>query len=127
MLKFLDGPAAATGNGLLVRRGPLYLRVVRSLGGSWDALDQLDDEPEPHEAVFAYRQVACRGHVHIRRARGPGGFYMMADYALVEPQPADDILRDTGKWRQWCLAQQAAHEAQAQGEASGGNRDDGAV
>jgi hypothetical protein len=122
MLKFLDGPAAVVGNGLLIRRAPLHLRAVRVPGGNWDALDQLDDEPQPDEAVFAYRQVRSRGTVHVRQAgRGNSGFFVMAEYALVEPQPAEDVLRDTSKWRAWCLAQQAVQRVQAAKEADGGS------
>jgi len=43
MIRFLDGPA--DGVELRLMRTPIMLRVVRSAGGTWDALDQPDDTP----------------------------------------------------------------------------------
>jgi hypothetical protein len=34
----------------------MYLRVVRSRRGDWDALDQLEDEAKPTEAIIVYRR-----------------------------------------------------------------------
>lgn len=92
-------------------RSPKFLRFVM-VGGDWetlDALDQLDDTPKPEETVLA---AALRetGTVHIdftRNGRRCGEWLKTATYALVEKQPAQDVLRDTSAWRAWCVAQEA--------------------
>ena len=110
MIDFQDGPAQGQGGKLLIRRAPLHLRVVRSASGEWDALDQLDDTPRPDEQVFAYRLVEAGSAVHLsmrdKRGRRTGGWFVAATYAHVVEQPAEDVMRDTAKWRDWCLARQ---------------------
>jgi len=51
MTRFLDGPAE--GVTLMLRRAPIYLRVVHR-GTEWDALDALDDRPTPDETIYVY-------------------------------------------------------------------------
>lgn len=117
MTRFLDGPAA--GRVLMLRRSPLYLRAVRGPDGKWDALDQLGDVPGPGEAVVAYRRVGEAGALHIdstecvkvgnkTKRRRVGRWYGVAEYRVVDQQPADDVLRDTEAWRAWCRERQAA-------------------
>jgi hypothetical protein len=55
MIHFLDGPA--TGQLLMLRRAPRYLRVTKSPRGVWDALDRLDDTPTAEEQVYVYVRV----------------------------------------------------------------------
>ena len=104
MTKFSDGPAA--GVKLLLGRAPAYLRVTRDSAGKWDALDQIDDAPEPGETVIVYRKVSDDGTVHVdsqdERGRRRGAWYSMATYAVALVQPGDDITRDTTRWRAWC-------------------------
>jgi hypothetical protein len=109
---FLDGPAA--GVVLDLRRAPLFLRAVCGPGGEpWDALDQLDDRPTPAEVVHVYRREGEPSHLHllIRGARSGrrSGYYTVARYRYVEPQPPADQVRDTAIWRAWC--EQAASAA----------------
>ncbi len=106
MVTFLNGPAA--GQILQLQRAPMLLRVTRDkLGdGAFDALDQLDDTPKGTEELWAYRCVENHGMVHIsytRKGRRCGGFYAHAKYALVEQQPEEKIMRNTARWRQWCI------------------------
>lgn len=104
MIRFVDGPAANVV--LMLKRAPLFLRVVRAIGGEWDALDQLEDGPKPDEAITAYKRRGPAGECHIRAAkRAASGWYAMGEYAVIDLQPADDILRDTAKWRGWCYEQ----------------------
>jgi hypothetical protein len=106
LTEFVDGPAA--GQCLSLRRAPLFLRVVVNRYGrekTWDALDQLHDTPAAGEDLFAYRKVEDGGSIHLYRSpRRLSGWYAMAKYALIEPQPDDRTMRDTEKWRAWCLA-----------------------
>jgi hypothetical protein len=99
MTTFENGPAA--GQTLMLKRCPVFLRVVRNSSGEVDALDQLDDEPAADEAIFAYRTDGTTGTVHIRKKFG-GGFYPIADYRIVENQPSDEIMRSSQKWAEWC-------------------------
>jgi len=101
--KFLDGPAA--GQVLMIRRAPMFLRVVFNHGTKqWDALDQLADKPHPSETVYAYQLVENRGVIHIcsRGKRGASGYFAMADYAVVGLQPDRETMRLNTKWQAWC-------------------------
>lgn len=98
MTSFDNGPAK--GQRLMLKRAPLFLRVVEA-GGKFDALDQLADEPEAGERLFAYRRVGEVGMCHIHR-KGGGGWFTIANYALVAQQPDDATMRDTTAWRAWC-------------------------
>lgn len=105
MTEFQDGPAQ--GHHLLLKRAPLYLRVV-SGSGDWDALDQLADTPDDQETIYAYERVGKAGNCHLRyggRDRHLSGFYVMASYRLVSEQPSDAEMRDTAAWRAWCRMQ----------------------
>lgn len=109
MSRFLDGPAVDVG--LLLRRAPLYLRVVMDRGGTWDALDQLDDTPTDDEQVHVYRREgpATMVHVDFQRGRGKGprsAWYQGGDYRHVAQQPDEATMRDTVAWRAWCQAQE---------------------
>lgn len=108
MTKFLNGPAA--GQTLMLKRAPIYLRVVRlaiGVGSSkWDALDQPTDNPETGEIVFAYK-CKCKGEpgtVHLNMGRKGGGWYAVAEYELCEVQPTDAEMRSTPAWQAWCRA-----------------------
>jgi hypothetical protein len=78
MSKILDGPAA--GAFLSLGRSPYFLRVVRKPGGKWDALDQLDDTPEPDEEIHVYRQKQGPMAELVRRSRS-------ADFSAGSPAP----------------------------------------
>lgn len=106
MVSFKDGPAADVV--LPLRRAPKLLRVVVSRKGIWDALDQLDDTPNPQEAIHVYRLTARATWMHIRATkRSASGMYAMADYAFVADPPAEEDLRDNARWRAWCEANHA--------------------
>jgi hypothetical protein len=97
---FTDGPAH--GQALSLRRSPIFLRVVTD-GLRWDALDQLGDTPKKNEVITAYEIAEHRGTVHINRGRHGSGWFAMATYKLLDgPQPPDEVLRDTTRWRDWC-------------------------
>lgn len=100
MTTFKGGPA--DGQTLMLKRAPVFLRVVREEGGtSIDALDQLDDVANPREELFAYVCIEMNGCVHINRGGGRGGFYPIATYRFLEPQPEDDDMRANESWRDW--------------------------
>lgn len=105
MTRFLDGPAE--GVTLMLRRAPVFLRAVKGAGDTWDALDQLQDTPEAHEAVYVYALDGEPGWMHVCRSRGQGGRYTVASYRLVSPQPPDTVLRTTSEWREWTAAEYA--------------------
>lgn len=105
MTEFLDGPAE--GVTLWLRRCPLFLRVVRSERGEWDALDQILDAPKPGELVFAYQRVGSPSWVHVcARGKGlkskVGGYYVTANYKYVDLQPSEQSLRSNEDWQRWC-------------------------
>lgn len=103
MTRLLDGPAAGTD--LMLRRAPVWLRVVVAPDGTVDALDQLQDTPQPDEEVHVYRQVEGTSSVVFAcRTRSRGGRYEGASYRHVPGAPADD-LRDSAAWQAWCVAQ----------------------
>lgn len=93
---------------LYLCRTPKYLRFVldrREM--SWDALDQPDDQPEPHEMVFA-AVLSQRGTCHIDRTvngRRVGEWLRTAEYRPLRGQPDSSVLGDTNKWKDWCYAQ----------------------
>lgn len=105
MTTFLDGPAK--GQTLQLRRAPVYMRVTELLG-TWNALDQLTDEWEPGEALYAYVLAEKPGAMHLL-VRGPerhrGGFWPIAKYRLCPEQPPEEIMRDNEKWRAWTNTQ----------------------
>ncbi len=110
MVEFVDGPAKGTK--LMLHRAPLYLRAVSPPGDGWDALDQLDDEPLPREAVTVYKrrddlQQPTRFHIRTSGGRGttPSGCYMSAKYSVVDPQPMENETRTTAAWQRWVTAQ----------------------
>ena len=108
MTRFTDGPAAK--QMLMLKRSPLYLRVVQNAKGKFDGLDQLTDEPGPDEQVCAYRLVSVDGWAMVdwtENGKRRGGCFPSATYAVVAEQPDDATMRDTAKWRAWCYAEQA--------------------
>lgn len=107
MVRFTDGPAA--GVVLDLRRAPLLLRAVVSPHGTWDALDQLGDAPQPREKAFVYLRTTPQRFIFLR----PGGRYAMAEYRLYAEQPAAVTTRDTARWRAWCESEWDRIRAQA--------------
>src|SRR4051794_35138431 len=102
MTTFTDGPAA--GVTLLIRRTPLFLRVVLNAKGKWDAIDQLSDRANYDEAVYAYRKTADEGDgggAFICRGGGAGGYFQFAKYAFIAEQPPEDVLRYNSRWQAW--------------------------
>lgn len=94
---------------LMLQRVPKYLRFTcKDVGGSdrqWDALDQIYDEPEDGEYLFAAK-LADRGRMHVDRVvkgRRVGEWYSTADYELIDPQPAQEIMRNVHCWREWVM------------------------
>jgi hypothetical protein len=107
MIRFTDGPAA--GKMLLLRRAPLYLRVVfDTIRQRWDALDQLADTPGAGDVVFVYRRTGTPHAAFIdwtERGKRVGRCVPVASYAVCAEQPADAAVRDTAAWREWCRAE----------------------
>lgn len=101
MTTFQDGPAK--GEVLSLHRSPMFLRVVECLG-VWDALDQLEDAPRREETIYAYRLANEPSRMFVRMARGCQSV-PRAEYRLCEHQPADEVMRDRDKWREWCKRQ----------------------
>jgi hypothetical protein len=104
MTSFHDGPA--NGKTLTLKRAPLFLRVTVGQDGKIDALDQLDDAPMPDEKILVYRRRGEAGSLHIdgrdKRGRRFGEWYAYGEYDLFAEQPADEILRNNQRWRNWC-------------------------
>jgi hypothetical protein len=116
MIRFIDGPAA--GVELRLMRTPVMLRVVRSAGGNWDALDQPDDTPAPREQLFVYRIASKPTHMFIRcQPRSASGLYIRADYRLFPNQPTDEQMRQNFAWAAWCdsIQTQVLTEIRAEG------------
>jgi hypothetical protein len=99
MIRFLDGPAE--GQTLLLKRAPDLLRAVLKPDGRWDALDQLHDTPASNERIVVYRRHGAAHSVHVNMGRNGSGFYALAEYHVVDPQPSDDEVRATVAWRAW--------------------------
>lgn len=105
---FLDGPAS--GQRMMLRRAPVFLRVTQR-HGKFDALDQLDDTPEPGEAIRVYILTAAPTAMHILirgKNKSAGGWYFSGVYRLAGEQPDDAVLRDNHRWRAWCHGDGAA-------------------
>ncbi len=98
----LNLPGFANG-GLSLERAPMFLRFVRGPRG-FDALDQLDDEPQPWEAIVAAKRDSI-GQVHVygrhRCGRSFGRWLTVAEYTPCAEQPSEEIMRSTMKWRRW--------------------------
>lgn len=103
---FLDGPAE--GVKLLLSRSPVLLRVVQEPGGSWDALDGLEDEAREGERILVYRRVRLLGNGHVsmcdQRGRRCGRIFSAAEYRHWprKPEISDKTLRVTIEWQRWC-------------------------
>jgi len=104
MTRFSGGPA--DGVSLMLRRSPIYLRVCRAADGTWDALDQLGDEPREGETLAAYRLVRDRGTMHVLLARPRRGPWVrVAEYAVCPEQPEQAVMSSRGRWRAWAEQQ----------------------
>lgn len=102
-----DG-APAVSPGLRGAHAPARVCAGAPAGGHWDALDQLTDQPEPDEKIYAYECVCLpmRGFIDGSKYRGP---YVIAQYKLVSPQPSDTDMRTTAAWHAWTLAHAPGH------------------
>ncbi len=100
--------APAGGPGLRGAHAPARVCAGAPAGGHWDALDQLTDQPEPDEKIYAYECVCLpmRGFIDGSKYRGP---YVIAQYKLVSPQPSDTDMRTTAAWHAWTLAHAPGH------------------
>lgn len=88
MLTFFRGEAH--GQVLQLRRAPLFLRVVLTEAGEWDALDQPEDEIAPDETGHTYVMAVSQGNYHISvrgKGRGRSGFYPQAIYVHYPLEP----------------------------------------
>lgn len=104
MTRFVSGPA--TGIVLDLRRSPLFLRVVQSPDGSWDALDQPDDSPGDTESITVYHRTEKPAWIHVYFSDGgvrKGRWIVSVRYEVHEVQPADGVLRDRTAWRSFCI------------------------
>jgi len=108
MTSFSDGPAQ--GQTLMLGRAPIFLRVVE-WAGAFDALDQIDDTPEPEETIHVYQRVGEPGRMHVHRSGGKGGWFTVAEYAVLPEQPDEDEVRRTDAWQAWCRRQSAQQPA----------------
>lgn len=110
MTTFHDGPAQ--GQTLMLRRAVCYLRVVVSRDGHWDALDQPDDTVGADETVYAYLIIMNPrpSMIHIRAAKGRGGFFTIAKYRFCLDQPSQEVMRDEQRWGEWCRSDHAELE-----------------
>lgn len=98
---------------LLLQRTPVLLRFTLAGKDQWDALDQLTDEPRADEQVIVGRMVG-KTSLHIDRVvnrRRVGEWIKMLDYEPLAEQPADEIVRDTAKWRAWCETELAKEKS----------------
>jgi hypothetical protein len=120
LITFLDGPAS--GQTLMLRRAPLFLRVCHDAGYAkavckkgrqeWDALDELSDVPRPGEKLYVYVRESHAGPIYVlMSSRNGSGWYERATYKLHSEQPDDETMRRTSSWQAW--AQAAAEKMQA--------------
>lgn len=110
MTEFLDGPAQGTV--LELGRAPRLLRAVRSPNGTWDALDQIDDEPNASERIVVYYLVSEPIRCHIScRPRSQSRWYESGKYRWLLDQPDDASIRTTEAWQAWCNANKAELES----------------
>ncbi len=86
----------------MLQRAPVYLRVTEK-AGKFDALDLLEDHPEPGETIYAYEQFGEPGVCFIDGAKVRGRF-VMAEYRICVEQPAQSVLSDTKSWQDWTRA-----------------------
>jgi hypothetical protein len=105
MSTFHEGPAHA--KELVLRRAPIYLRVVVAASGKVDALDQPEDTPEAGEMVHVYRRRTGVSVIFACGRRGAGGRYEAAEYEWV-PDVEGERLRDRAEWVKWCLGRPEA-------------------
>jgi hypothetical protein len=105
MTKFTNGPAQ--GQTLMLKRAPVFLRVVEK-GGKIDALDQLSDIPEPDENLMAYTLSERPAMAFIDGTKCKGA-YPIASYHLVPDQPVDAVMRDDKNWGKWCEENAKSH------------------
>jgi hypothetical protein len=103
MTSFLSGPAE--GKVLMLRRSPIFLRVVINADGKVDALDRLEDQPTANEQIHVYKLEGKVGTCHINRRGGGGGFFSVATYRYLPQQPQDSDVREIHNWQAWCLSQ----------------------
>lgn len=102
MTSFLDGPAA--GHTLMLRRTPVYLRVVIDRKGKVDALDQLTDTPAAGETCHCYVLARKLGACHIRAGKGRSGFYPVAEYRYRKAQPDQKVMLSNRDWAEWVMS-----------------------
>lgn len=96
---FQDGPARNVTLNLV--RTPLLLRVTHSkTKKTWDACNELEDDPREDEEIFAYVLSDGPFRAFVR----PGGLTVIAAYRILDPQPADADMRTNDAWRAWCSA-----------------------
>lgn len=98
-MNVLDGPAK--GQHLMIRRCPLFLRMVQNARGQWDALDQVEDDPKVGETVYVYERIPG---THFNAFVRPGGRHEFADYKFI-PEAPTDVLRKREDWQAWCVRQ----------------------
>lgn len=109
MTTFEDGPAA--GQTLMLRRSPLFLRVVTDPTNKnrIDALDQIDDNPGEFENPTAYVRVGKPIFAFVDfagKAKSLSGAWPIAKYVVLpeSDQPPEEVLRDSARWQRWCKA-----------------------
>lgn len=106
MTTFEGGPA--NGKSLLLKRSPILLRVVEDRKGKIDALDLIDDKPEPDETVTVYRIVKRLGASFVdgvKNGKRWGGRFEVARYRINKLQPPIKIARDKEAWQKWAKTQ----------------------
>lgn len=113
MTKFFSGPAH--GQVLSLASAPRLLRVTRTADGKIDALNAPDDSPRQDETITVYRLKEQNGGCFIdgrdpKTGKRFGRFETMAQYVLHDTQPADEVMRDNVKWRQWCTENEGGKE-----------------
>ena len=99
MTTFQDGPAK--GRTLALALSPKLLRVTECRG-EFDALDRWEDEARPDEMVYAYVLAVHLGTCHINRGRKGSGWYQIAEYRMLHPQPPIAVMRSNVEWARWC-------------------------
>ena len=107
-----DGPATGCPM-LMLHRFPLYLRVVKAMDGKFDALDQLDDDPELGETIYIYKRVNSRaGHIKGATRATSGFMFLYRHIDDIDPAGMED--RDA-----WRAAVEAAAEREREAATNG--------
>lgn len=99
MCKLLDGPGA--GQSFVVKRCPVFLRVVHSKASGWDVLNEKDDTPKDDEEVYVYQRVSEPVKAFVD-GTGLHTLMVIAEYKFLDLMIGENLIRSNENWKWWC-------------------------